>query len=148
MARRRWQIDFKNTHIGERETPGINCYKFHKVYKFYNGLFKWSWDGQLLILHRWNAVFVPNLNLVYGNQDSVSRIRIWRVLDGTLLRLILRCLCDKSKNGKLVLARCGFVRQCPTIRCLHLRWAVSPSLCIIMHQRTSMYIMLISVVSA
>lgn len=78
----------ENAAFSVRETPEIKCYKSYKVYNFYNGLFKWSWDGQLLILHRWNAVFVPNLNLVYGNQDSVSRIRIWRVLYGTLLRLI------------------------------------------------------------
>lgn len=71
MARRRWQIDFKNILTGERETPGIKCYKSYKsykVYKFYNALFKWRGKEQLSNLHRWNAVFALNLNL--GSRKS------------------------------------------------------------------------------
>jgi len=117
MARRRWQIDFKNILTGERETPGIKCYKSYKsykVYKFYNALFKWRGKEQLSNLHRWNAVFALNLNLEYENQNGVSRLRLWRVLTGTLLRLFLRCLCDEYKHRKLVLARCGFVSHTDT----------------------------------
>lgn len=117
MTRRRWQIDFKNALTGERETPRIKCYKSYKVYKFYkfyNGLFKWSGKEQLSNQHRWNAAFALNLNSVYWNQDGVSRLRLWRVLNGTLLRLILRCLRDENKHGKLVFARCGFVSHTDT----------------------------------
>lgn len=47
--------DFKYVLIGERETPGIKCYKSYKVYKYYNCLFKLRRKEQLSNLNRRNA---------------------------------------------------------------------------------------------